>query len=405
MRIATICNLPPPFGGAEVFAKELCLRLSQKGTEVSIITHKLFEIQLTDKLDVLRYPYAPRQQLNVFQQDIKIYPVFVSSFRRKFKSIKKDIEKTDEKLVQELQEIFLREKPDLVHCHFTTKKTKEVLNVCRKMKIPLVVTLHGMIDLVPMYDSHICEGLTSDKILSLLKLCTRIVVVSEQMLEYCRGKGLTNVYRIPNGIDRKYFSPVNHVERKGILYVGKLNKHKGLKETLPAYLKIKNMIKGDLCLVGRGINKEMFEKTSFFLNSDQKVKMEELIKKGRVHLLEELNPSDLRKLYRKCKLLVLPSLTEGFPLVILEALSCGTPVIASDVGAISEVIQNGKNGYCIPKGDSDELARAIMKMFKNYHSGLKKLCRDSVNDYEIAKITDSYFNLFQDILKAGKKND
>lgn len=403
MRITTICNLPPPFGGAEVFAKELCLRLSKEGEEVSIITQKLFEIQLVDNLDILQYPYVPAQQFDVSQQGIKIYPVFVSLFRKKF--IKEDIDNIDEKLAQEIEEVFFREKPDLIHCHFTTGKIKEVSNVCRKMNMPLVITLHGMTNLVPMYDSYVCGGLTPEQILSLLRLCTQIVVVSEQMLDYCRDKRLHNVCRIPNGIDTEYFSPVNHIKRKGILYVGKLNKHKGLKETLQAYLKIENIIKEDLYLVGRGISKEVFEKMSFFLDSHKKDKVGELIEKGRIHLLGELYPPDLRELYRRSKLLVLPSLTEGFPLVVLEALSCETPAIASDVGSIPEVIQNGKNGYLIPKGDPDELAQAIARMFKNYHSGLQRLCRDSVSDYEINSRAREYINLFQDVLKRNRRYD
>ena len=119
----------------------------------------------------------------------------------------------------------------------------------------------------------------------------------------------------------------------------------------------------------------------------------------------ELDRPDLRELYRRSKLLVLPSLTEGFPLVVLEALSCGTPAIASDVGAVSEVIQNGRNGYCIPKGDSDELARATVRMFKNYHSGLHRLCTDSVSDYEINRRAREYINLFQDVVGRSKGYD
>lgn len=403
MRIATICNLPPPFGGAEVFAKQLAVYLSKEGEEISIVTQKLFEMELVDGLDIFRYPYASEQQFNIAQQGIKIYPLFVSSFRRKF--LEENIETIDEQLAQRLEEVFCREKPDVAHCHFTTGKVKKVLRVCRKMKIPLVVTLHGMTNLVPQYDSYICGGLTSEQILSLLKLCTHIVVVSGQMLDYCRGKGLNNVCRIPVGIDTEYFSFTNHIKRNGILYVGKLNRHKGLKETLEAFLKIENLIKEVLYLVGRGINMEMFNKTDFFLNLDKKGKIGELLKNGKINLVGELYPPDLRELYRRSKLLVLPSLTEGLPLVILESLSCGMPVIASDVGAIPEVIQNGKNGYLIPKGNSDKLAKAILNICKNPLFGLERLCRDSVNGYKINRIVRNYIDLFQNVLNRSKKYD
>ena len=401
MKIGTICNLPPPFGGAECFAKELALRLYKKGKNGFIVTQKMFEIEHLD--NILTYPYVPSNHLDILRQGIKIFPLFTSSFRKKF--IKEAIENIDESLIHELQKVMSQEKPDLVHCHFTTGKIKEVLRVCKKIQVPLIVTLHGMTNLVPMYDSYVCGALTSEQIIELIRLCDHIIVVSRQMLNYCRENGLNNVSRIPTAINTVYFSPGGHVKRKGILYVGKFNKHKGLKETLEAFLKIKNVIKDNLYLVGRGITIQTFNKTGFLLDSKKKDSVLKLIKNGRIQLAGELQPNNIRELYRACKVLVLPSLTEGFPLVILEALSCGTPVIASNVGSISEIIRDGKNGYCIPVGNSEKLAEALVKQLGDFHSHLQNICRSSVDDYEIAKVTGEYKTLFRNILARGAVYD
>ena len=63
--------------------------------------------------------------------------------------------------------------------------------------------------------------------------------------------------------------------------------------------------------------------------------------------------------YSQCQVLVLPSLTEGQPLVILEAFACGIPVIASRVGGIPDVLEEGVNGFLVNPGAAEELAKAL----------------------------------------------
>lgn len=62
---------------------------------------------------------------------------------------------------------------------------------------------------------------------------------------------------------------------------------------------------------------------------------------------------------------VMPSLSEGLPIALLEAMSCGKPVLASSVGGIKEVVTNGENGVLLPAGDSEKLAQAIVAMYRN----------------------------------------
>lgn len=72
----------------------------------------------------------------------------------------------------------------------------------------------------------------------------------------------------------------------------------------------------------------------------------------------------LAELYRSADALVLPSLHEGFPTVVGESLACGTPVIATDVGGIREVVHDGKSGRLIPPEDDAALTRALEEVVR-----------------------------------------
>jgi glycosyltransferase involved in cell wall biosynthesis len=67
----------------------------------------------------------------------------------------------------------------------------------------------------------------------------------------------------------------------------------------------------------------------------------------------------LRDLYRRASVLALPSAYEGLPMVLLEAMSCGTPVVGSDIAAIAEVVAAGETGLLVPVGAPDRLAAAL----------------------------------------------
>jgi glycosyltransferase involved in cell wall biosynthesis len=88
-----------------------------------------------------------------------------------------------------------------------------------------------------------------------------------------------------------------------------------------------------------------------------------------------LNREQVRDAMLICNAFVLPSLYETFGIVLIEALSCGKPVIATRCGG-PEWILNEQNGFLVTKGDESYLANAMQRMVKNYHLFCPKLIRE-----------------------------
>ena len=82
-------------------------------------------------------------------------------------------------------------------------------------------------------------------------------------------------------------------------------------------------------------------------------------------LLGSLSPTDLLREYRSARLFVLPSLSEGLGRVVWEAMACGLPVVASDVGGIPELVENEQTGFLVPPGDEDAVAERILWLFEH----------------------------------------
>jgi len=83
------------------------------------------------------------------------------------------------------------------------------------------------------------------------------------------------------------------------------------------------------------------------------------LSEDRCQFLGRVPYPEMPDLYRAVDAVVLPSFTESCPLVALEAMACGTPIIAADVGGVSEVVRDGETGWLFPSGSVDGLASSI----------------------------------------------
>lgn len=157
---------------------------------------------------------------------------------------------------------------------------------------------------------------------------------------------------IPNGVDRALFSPdkpaAGEPEKLRVVCVGRLIERKGVWELLEAMQKVLRSIpNAHLDLVGSGI-----------LERRLGAKIERKGLRGHVTMHGNVPHAELPFLLRGASLFALPSHAEGMSNALLEAISCGMPVVVTDTGGTRELFRD--NGVIVPKRDPDALARAIV---------------------------------------------
>ena len=166
------------------------------------------------------------------------------------------------------------------------------------------------------------------------------------------------IRRLPNGVDVKIFRPLGDKKDNLVLFIGRICFQKGLHILLKSLCYLEKPI--HLVIIGPpDWDRKYFESILRL--------MEEENKKGKhkVTYLGAQDPANVTEWYQKASLLVLPSFKEAFSVVNLEALSCQTPVVATNVGGIPEVVRDGENGILVPPNDAARLAEAIQYLLDN----------------------------------------
>ncbi len=230
--------------------------------------------------------------------------------------------------------------------------------------------------------------------LKLIHSVDKIIIIStwseKEALEI--GLSKSKITFIPNGVNIKRFKPPSKSGQKSgrIIYVGRLVTQKGVDILLQAFADvIKESPSLILDIVGDGPEKEMFQDTAEKLEIKEKVIFHGVKQKPYY-------------LFIKADIFVLPSRSEGLPNVLLEAMSCGMPVIATKVSGNLDIIKNNENGILIEKENPKQLANAIKKILNDSRLAeiLGTKARETViQNYSIEHTVSKYIKLYTDLLR------
>jgi len=238
-----------------------------------------------------------------------------------------------------------------------------------------------------------------------LKGAQAVIVLSASDKEYLSHFGIDTqkIRVIPNALTpfQRNLDPVKEgPEREDgfegkrlILYVGQLLRRKGVQYLIDAMPKISSAVKDvKLVIVGDGEYKGKLMKRV----RDYKVQ-------GFVDFLGRISDEELMQMYSLCNVLVLPSLAEGVPNVILEAMAQGKPVIATQIPGITDYFQ--ETAYLVKPSDAESLSKAVIDVLSNNYlaENLGKKGQALLeNNFTWAKVTDSVLELYNDVLNNYK---
>jgi glycosyltransferase involved in cell wall biosynthesis len=142
-----------------------------------------------------------------------------------------------------------------------------------------------------------------------------------------------------------------------IVFVGRLVERKGVTHLIEAVRRLPAELHAHLTVIGEGPERQALEAQARAAGLEHRVDF-----RGRVP------DAELRDAYATSDAMVLPSIldargdTEGLGVVLLEAMSYRIPVVASDIGGITDIIENGNSGLLVPPADADQLARALERI-------------------------------------------
>ena len=166
-----------------------------------------------------------------------------------------------------------------------------------------------------------------------------------------RDYGAENVRVLPNvtgGRDVSTVSDGSEEEDGFLLFIGRLRLRKGVEVLLQAMAALSPTLDGRLLIAGDGETRDSLERLSSKLGLQE-----------RVRFLGRCSAERIRALLRGARALIVPSLYEGMPLVVLEAMESGVPVVASSVSGIPEVVVHQETGWLVPAEDPPALAAAM----------------------------------------------
>jgi len=375
MHIAMITReFPPNSGGIGYYVYYLSKKLCERGYKISIITRG--SINKTTKEELNGIDLYQASFLPVFPFHIFIHGVFV---KRLLKSLENEC--------------------DIVHMH-------SPLVPPVKTTLPIITTVHSpsrrarnalyheTFDLVSYAERCQSMFIYPSIETKLFAISNKITTVSSSVGIELKEYGLNpkEISVIGNGVDENLFKPIRRKKSKEdyILYVGSLKAGKGLLNLINCgYIISKIKPKTKFIICGSGPLLQLLKKRVKRLNLQKQFLFLGLLDRDR-----------LVRIYQKAAIQVIPSQHEGLPTVLLEGMSCGLPVIATNVGGNNEVINSGENGFLIPPNNPKAMVTAILKLLDD--TDLRKRTGNSArktieNKYTWNIITDNIIQCYNDI--------
>lgn len=249
----------------------------------------------------------------------------------------------------------------------------------------------------------------------------RVVVSTDAEIEALLELYTIDIHKttiIPPGVNVGHFYPIAKDEARGyihqeketmILFVGRIEPLKGIETLIRALgvLRSRNEIdESKICLTIIGGDATATEENM----GEEMIRLQKIREmlgvESLVNFIGKKSQNELPYYYSAANMVVVPSRYESFGIVALEAMACGTPVIASDVGGLAHLVQDGVTGYRVPENDPDALADKLALLINHpeLQNQLGKNAAKYAKKYGWASITKQVVQLYHKEITRYRKD-
>tara|TARA_Y100000815_G_C13321180_1_gene492384 strand:- start:724 stop:1869 length:1146 start_codon:yes stop_codon:yes gene_type:complete len=372
-KIGIVCY--PTYGGSGVVATELGMALANKNHEVHFIS------------------YSQPFRLDVFSNKINFHEVSVPDYPL-FEYIP-----YEHNLTAKLVDVVLHEKLNLLHVHYAIPHASAALSAkqilaSKGIDLPIITTLHGtditLLGKDKSFKSVIEFAINNSDAVTAVSQSLKKETLSSfninkeiQVVPNFIDSNLYK-YKIDEDLRRSFVSK----EEKLIIHISNFRKVKRVQDVLKVFAKIREKIPSKLLLIGDGPERLEMEQLCRNLNLCESIRFI-----GKLKAVEKiLSVSDL---------FLLPSATESFGLVALEAMASKVPVISSNSGGLPEVNIDGKTGFLLDVKDVNAMAEKAIYLLKNQEllEEFKQNAYVHAMGFDLPNILPLYEKIYEELSK------
>jgi len=378
MRILTVIyEFPPIGGGGGRAAYDICHELAARGNDVTVLTAHMHGLPYQENVDGVRV--------------VRISSLRTESFRASFAAM----------LAYVLFGLWAglrligRHHPDVIHTHFAVPSGALAWALSVLTRIPYVLTAHlgdvpgGVPEKTGAWFRWL-EPFTRP----IWKRAKKVVAVSEFTRQLALKHYPVEVSVIPNGADVLHLLPaeVKVNEPPRVVFAGRFVYQKSPRTIIRVLSRIKDL-EWTCSMLGDG---------PLFDSVMKEISKQEL--SDRIELPGWVTPDDVINEFSKSDILFMPSLSEGLPVVGVQALAKGLAIVASNIGGFLDLVDDGKNGYLIDVHDEYTFAGVLRELVSNPNTLLnfRQASIEKCGEFDIQKVADEYERIFGKLLrKAG----
>jgi N-acetyl-alpha-D-glucosaminyl L-malate synthase BshA len=366
-------------GGSGVVATELGKHLAERGHEVAFISYST-PLRLSElppkvsfhEVDIVEYPL------------LKNFPYTLA-------------------LASKMAEVARSKKLQILHVHYAIPFAAAALlarEVVPELDLKVVTTLHGT-DVTLVGSNPSFKPVTAMTI----ERSHAVTAVSQFLRDAVRRQFGTQreIEVIYNFIDPERHDgpappcipPRNCPEEFTLMHISNFRPVKRLGDVIRIFARVSEKLRARLVLVGDGPDAGLARDLA-----------EELGVADRVHFTGVLD--GVADLLREANVLLLPSETESFGLVALEAMASGVPVVATRVGGLPEVVEHGVTGFLAPLGDVDQMAEYVVQILSDCATcrSFSKAARERAREhFDYRDIVPQYEAVYERVLAQGTRSE